>query len=181
VPLTESAVQKILSSKVSFPKTINLAVVRIADSHGGLDFQMIDQELAENFYSKTNWGARVQSIIPMPQVMVANPATLSSLRQSAVLLQADALLIIKPFSYGDWKFQWFEENKAKATTSLEVLLMDVRTSVVPYTAVITETVELEKNDKDYSQYELMSRAKKASESKALLQVSSFLQKFLAKF
>ena len=179
-PLNETAVQKILSSKVAFPKSINLAIVRLAESNDGLDFQVIDQDIAEKFYNKANWGSRVQSIIPVPQVMFAKPATLASLRQAAVLLQADALLIIKPVSYSDWKFQWFDEDKAKGTTSLEVLLMDTRTSVVPYTSIVTETTEVLKDKADYNNHELLDRAKKTSETKALLQVAPAVQKFMTK-
>jgi hypothetical protein len=179
-PLNEAAIQKILSSKVAFPKTIHLAIVRLSESSDGLDFQMIDQEIAEKFYNKVNWGNRVRSIIPVPQVMIAKPATLTSLRQAAVLLQADALLIIKPVSYSDWKFQWFEDDKAKGITSLEVLLLDTKTSVVPYTSIITETVEIRKDKADYGNDELMNRAKKASEVKALLQVAPAVQKFMSK-
>lgn len=180
-PLSETAVQKILSSKVVLPKAINLAIVRLSDSSSELDFQTIDQEIADKFYNKANWGGRVQSITPVPQVMLAKPVTITTLRQAAVLLQADALLIIKPVSYGDSKFQWFEKDKAKGITSLEVLLLDTRTSVVPFTQVVTETAEIAKDkDNDYSNYELISRAKKASEAKALLQVPSAIQKFISK-
>lgn len=179
-PLSEAAVQKILSSKVVLPKMINLAIVRLDDSADGLDFQTVDKEVAEKFYAKSNWGSRVQSIIPVPQVMLSKPVTLIGLRQAAALLQADALLIIKPVSYGDWKFQLFEDNKAKGITSLELLLMDTRTSVVPYTSVITETAEVSKDRGEYSDYELTARAKKESETKALMQVPSAIQKFISK-
>jgi hypothetical protein len=178
-PLNEVAIQKILSSRVVMPKIINLAIVRLSDSADGLDFQMIDQEIADKFYNKSNWGTRVQSVTPVPQVMIARPATIASLRQAAVLLQADALLIIKPISYSDWKFQWFEDNKAKGTTSLEILLLDTRTSVVPYTSIVTETAVIAKENSDYTNYELMNRAKKASEHKALLQVPSAVLKFIS--
>lgn len=179
-PLSEAAVQKILASKVSMPKMINLAIVRLSDSNEGLDLQTVDQEIAEQFYNKAAWGTRVQSIIPVPQVMLARPVTLMGLRQAAVLLQADALLIIKPVSYTDWKYQWFENDKAKGVTSLEVLLLDTRTSVVPYTSMITETAEVAKDKADYSTYETMLRAKKASETKALLQIAPAVQKFISK-
>lgn len=178
--LSEAAIQKILTSRVSMPKSINLAVVRLSEASDGLEFQTIDQTIAEQFYSKVNWGARVQSIIPMPQVMIAKPVTLVSLRQAAALLQADALVIIKPVSYGDWKFEAFEASKGKGVTSIEVLLLDTRTSVVPFTLLITETAEVAKEASDYSQFELTARAKKASEAKALLQVAPAIQKFMTK-
>jgi len=177
-PLTEAAIQKILSSKVVLPQKINLAIVRLSDSMDGLDFQIIDNQLAEQFYKKENWGSRIQSLIPVPQVILSKPVTISGLRKAAVLLQADALLVIKPVSYVDWKFQWFEKDTAKGMTSLEVLLLDSRTSVVPYTSMITETVEVPAKKSDYNQYELMNRAKKASETKAMLQIAPAVQKFL---
>lgn len=179
-PLSEAAVQKILSSKVALPKMINLAIVRLDDSADGLDFQTIDKDVADKFYAKANWGSRVQSIIPVPQVMLSKPVTLIGLRQAAALLQADALLIIKPVSYGDWKFRLFDENKAKGITSLEILLMDTRTSVVPFTSLVTETAEIAKDGNDYNDYELTARAKKESESKALMQVAPAVQKFITK-
>ncbi|MCC7404152.1 MAG: hypothetical protein IT288_07110 [Bdellovibrionales bacterium] len=76
--------------------------------------------------------------------------------------------------------QFFENDKAKGVTSLEVLLLDTRTSVVPFTSLITEVAEVTKENGDYSTHELMSRAKKASEAKALLQIPSALHQFFAK-
>jgi len=178
--LSEAAIQKILTSKVVLPKAINLAIVRLSDSDGELEFQTVDQEVANQFYNKANWGGRVQSIIPVPQVMLAKPMTLTSLRQAAVLLQADAIVIIKPMSYGDWQFQWLDQTKGKGITTLEVLLLDTRTSVVPYTSLITESVEITKNENDNGTYELVMRAKKSSEAKALLQVAPAIQKFISK-
>lgn len=178
-PLNETSIQKILDSKVALPKNINLAVVRLADSESGLSFQTVDQDIADQFYKTVNWGNRVQSIIPLPQVMLAKPVTLTSLRQAAVLLQADALLIIKPISMSDWKHQWFDATKAKAQTSLELLLLDTRTSVVPYTSLISSEVEVSKNDSDYDTQELLMRAKRESEKKAFLQIPTALQKFIS--
>lgn len=174
-PLDEKSIQKVLNSKIRIPRAINLAVTRVGSDS---DFQRIDQKVAQDFYAKKNWGKRVQSIIPVPRVLIEAPISINTLRRSAVLLQADMHLIIMPFSYGDWKFQWFEKNKAKATTSLEVLLLDTRTGVIPFTSIITETVEVEKVDDEYSNTELVSRARRDSEKKALIQVAKQVKTFL---
>lgn len=178
--LNEASIQKILTSKVALPKAINLAVIRLSDSDDGVDFQTVDREVADQFYNKSNWGGRVQSVIPVPLLMLARPVTLNSIRQAAVLLQVDAIVIIKPVSYGNSQVQWFEKDKAKGITSLEVLLLDTRTSVVPFTSLVTETAEVTKETNDYETYELVKRAKKASETKALLQVAPAVQKFISK-
>ncbi len=178
--LTEASIQKILSSKIVLPKTLSVAVIRIADSSYGLNFQTIDNQIAEEFYKKDNWGTRVKTLIPVPQIMIASPITLSGLRQSAVILQSDLLIVVKPSSYSEWKFQWLDENKAKGITTLEVLALDTRTGIVPFSSIVTEQAEVFKsNEKDYSIYELEIRAKKESEKKALLQVTRQVSSFLS--
>lgn len=178
-PMSEAAVQKILSSKIALPKKMNLAVVRLSESQQGLDFKMVDQEIAAKFYALENWGPRVQSVIPVPELLLPKPVTIAGLRQAAVLLQADELLVIKPSSYGDWRAEFFAANKAKGITSLEVLLLDTRTSVVPFTSIVTETAEISEEKADYSNHELENRAKKVSEAKALLKVAPAVRKFFA--
>lgn len=174
-PLSESAIQKVLNSKVKIPKKVSLAVTRINSTH---EFQRIDEVIAKDFYDTKNWGKRVQTIIPVPQVLINDPVTIEGLRRSAVLLQADMLLIVMPYSYGNWKFKWFEQNRARGTTSLEVLLLDIRTGVIPFTSIITETVEIKKDSKEYDNNELVSRARVSSEKKALIQVATQVEHFL---
>ena len=178
--MSEDAIKKILSSRVVLPKSISLAVVRLSDVGDGLGFQTIDEDIAAQFYNKAAWGTRVQTIIPVPQILIGRPVTLTSLRQAAIMLQADALLIVRPVSYGDWKMRLFEDNKAKGISTLEVLLLDTRTSVVPFTELVTESVELTKDKADYTDYEMVNRAKKASENKALLKIAPELQRFFSK-
>ncbi|AYF43759.1 hypothetical protein BALOs_0749 [Halobacteriovorax sp. BALOs_7] len=173
--LSEKDIQRLLSSRVKINKKVNIAVTRLNSNN---DFQRIDEEVAQRLYKRRNWGAKAQSIIPMPQLLIESPISLSNLRRSAVLLQADLLVVIAPRSVVDWDFNFFEDNTAKATTSLEVILLDIRTGVVPFTSIITETVELKKINNDYSNEEMLERARIESEKKALFQVSGQVAGFL---
>lgn len=178
--LSEDAVQKILSSKVALPKKVTLAVVRLVDTRdGGLNFQMVDKELEQQFFEKKLWGDRVQSLILVPQIMISHPITLQSLRQAAALLQADALVVIRPLTYSLGKASLFSDNMAKSTTSIEVLVLDTRTNVVPYTSLITEDAEITETSNDYSQMDLLGRAMRVSEKKAMLQVPAAIDKFMS--
>lgn len=178
--LDEHTIQKILSSKVMLPKKVSLAIVRLSEYGGELNAITVDKDVASGLYRREIWGDRVQSVTPVPTVLLASPVTLKSLRQAAVLLQADALLIIKPVSSGTWKEQWFEANLAKSKTSLEVLLLDTRTSVVPFTAIVSETAEIKKGDEDYNNFDLLSRARQESEKKALLQVAPQVTEYISR-
>jgi hypothetical protein len=174
---SEASIQEVLNRKIVMPKKITLAVLKLNASGSGGDFQILDQEIADQFYKLTNWGKRVQSIVPIPQVMLSSQVNLKSIRQSAVRLQADAVVIIKPMSYGDWKFD-FLDKKAKGITTLEVLVLDTRTGLIPYTSLVSESAEILKAEEDFGTSEFVSRAKKTSEKRALLKVAPQVEKFL---
>ena len=88
--LSEPAIQKILSSKIKLPKTIQLAVLRLNPNSYGQNFE-IDDEMVEQFYSGLEKSGRIKGVIPVPEALVSQPVKISSMRLSAVLLQADML------------------------------------------------------------------------------------------
>jgi hypothetical protein len=178
--LSEEAISKLLSSKVVLPKNIRLAVVRVSDFAAPLrgEMQILDHDIAKDFYAKNKWGDRIVSVIPVPQAMLSKPVTLANIRKSAALLQADAVVVVRPVSISDSKYRVFEKDTSKATTTIEVLLLDTRTSAVPFTSVITETAELPNIAADYNQYEMQLRAQTESEKRALLQVPEAIEKFI---
>jgi hypothetical protein len=176
--LNEAGIQKILANRVVLPRQVRLAVVRLpapGENHG---LSEINDETVSGFYQKNNWGPRIVSVIPTPELLLSKNPSISSLRQTAAYLQADAILVIKPMVRSDWKFMVFEKNKAIATSTLEVVLIDTRTGAVPYTTLVTEKASAVKSDQDFSEYEFELRAKKESETKAMLQVPQDVKTFL---
>ena len=75
----------------------------------------------------------------------------------------------------------FEANKAKAQTTVQAFLLDTRTSIIPYTALISKTAEVSKDGgKDYSDYDAMKRAKLESEKLVLKELADSLAGFVKK-
>lgn len=178
--VSEEKIEKFLSGRISLPKEIIIGVVRLKESSDGLGFNKVDDELAQKFYSSNSWGARVRSVVPVPSLLMSSPINLKGLRQTAALLQANMLVILSPITYTDSKYNWLQSDKVKGITNLEVIVMDTKTGAIPFTQVISETVELEADkNKDYDIYESMNRAKFESEKKAILQVSKAVGQFLS--
>lgn len=177
-PLKEEAVRKLLSSKVTLPAQTRLALVRLSEGADGIGGE-VSGSIAEGVYSRPAWGPRVRSLTPLPELLLPKPISIDGLRRAALLLQADALVVLRPVSRGDWRHRAFAKNQGKALATVEVLLVDVRTGTVPYTALVSERIETEKSDADYDNYELRERARQLAEEKALLQVPTLVGKFLA--
>ena len=173
----EAKIGQLLDGRIPIRNKVNLAVVRLGGTLSDDQYQPLDQEVANKFYDSSQWGPRVITVTPVPDLLLSGQSDFQSLRRSAALLQADMLLIISPNSKADWKFNMVQENRAKAVTHLDVLLMDVRTGTFPFTAIALEQVELKKQEDDYSNNELMVRAKAASEKKAYLSLIPKVQGF----
>jgi hypothetical protein len=176
--LNEVGIQKLLANRVVLPKQVRLAIVRLPGTTVNQGFDEIRDDTATGFYQKSNWGPRVGAVIPTPELLLSKNPTLASLRQTGAYLQADAVLVVKPLVRSDWKFMAFEKNKATATTTLEVILIDTRTGAVPYTTIVTESVSVAKSDQDFSETDYQLRTKKDSEAKAMLKVPEDLKIFL---
>jgi hypothetical protein len=174
--LGEPEIQKLLQSKVEFPKKIHIAIALISES-SSFRPQVVSREL-EDLYKIESWGSRVVAVTPLPQLLLGEKISLKSLRQSAALLQADALVVIKPISRADWRFQFFSATEAKATSFTEILLLDTRTSVVPFTSLISESVEIEEGGDDFSKGELLERARMKSEALAQKKIPEQIATYL---
>ncbi len=176
--LNEDSIQKLLESKIKIPKRVTLAVVRLNDSSQNYDFTPLDKEIAKDFYNLKNWGPRVQSVVHVPNIMLPHPMSLKGLRSVAALLQADMVLVISPQSVMDWELRVLDENQAKSFTHLDVLLMDTRTGAIPYTFMAAKSAEVRKVASDYTNQEMMDRAKHLSEKKAYLEMQPQVMQFL---
>ena len=175
--LSDESIQALLKSRVVAPAKVNVAVVRLKN-YEGFELRPLDDQVSEKFYTRKNWGPRVQSVMPVPEILLQNHVTLDNLRSTAALMRADLLIIISPTNAVDSRFSLFDETKAKARTNLDVLLMDVRTGAIPFTYIASEQAEIPKDRKDYSTTELMQRAILESEKKAHLALMAPITDFI---
>lgn len=173
--LGEEEISRLLNSKIEIPREFHLAVVFLSDSTF-FETKYLSPQL-ERFFDRKEWGGRVQAISPVPQSLLGKSSDLKSLRRAAALLQADMLLVIKPVTRTDWRFSFFR-SRAKAISSVEVMLVDTRTSVVPFTVLSSAAIEQSEQEEDFNHSELIERAKLESEYKALEGIPKIVRKFL---
>ncbi len=173
--LGEKEISKLLSAKIEIPREFHLAVVFLSDSTF-FETKYLSPQM-ERFFDRKEWGDRVQAISPVPQSLLGNSSDLKSLRRAAALLQADMLLVIKPVTRADWRFSFFR-SRAKSISSVEVMLVDTRTSVVPFTVLSSGTIERSEKEEDFNHSEVIERAKLESEYKALEKIPKIIREFL---
>jgi hypothetical protein len=186
--LSEEAVSRILSSKVELPAKAKLALMRFPDSEGARSYgryywrdeqylklqqsqiDALSQVLAASTY--------IAEVTPLPSLMTPTKASIPLLREAAVRMQADLLLVFRVGSDTYSQYRAFAKDKVKAYSTCELVLLDVRTGLVPFTRVISrERLEL-KQSADLDLSETMRRAEQSSAADALKAAADDLVNFL---
>jgi hypothetical protein len=173
--LGEEAVARILSSKLELPAKAKVAVMRFPDAERwGTRYYWRDEQYLKLQQSQmdtlsTALMASDQSmeVTPLPSLMTPRLVSIPILREAAVRMQADMLLVFRVGTDTYSQYRTFAKDKVKAYSTCELVLLDVRTGLVPFTRVVSrESLEL-KQSTDLDLGEAMRRAEDLSSAEAL--------------
>ncbi|MBK6929539.1 MAG: hypothetical protein IPH12_01250 [Saprospirales bacterium] len=170
--ISEFDIPRILDGKIALRDTIRLAVFQF----GAAQARRIPWYDEENLKTQQQWldsftlalqrAPRIQRVQYLPGMITGDNPDIHQLRESAVRLQADMLLVYSLNSDLFLKYRTFKKEEAKAFATCEILLMDIRTGVIPFTYIATTSAQSKKEKSDFDPGELNKRAR----DKAVLQV-----------
>ena len=188
--LSEEAIKTILSSKIIIPTRAKLAIMKFPGSEGlavkyyGFDYWRSEaylktqQEYIDLLSQKLEDSSRISEVTLLPSLLTPKDATIPILREASVRLQADLLFVYRISSDVYQQYKWFEKDKVKAFSTCEVVLLDVKTGLIPYTKVVTkESIQL-KEKKDFNINETRKRAEKDAVLSSLNIIADDLKTFL---
>jgi hypothetical protein len=101
------------------------------------------------------------------------------LREAAARCQADLLLVYASGSVTYEKYRFLSPNVTKARCTVEAILLDVRTGLVPFTSVATQEYEAKKTSEDMTFAETIARGRAQAERVALGEIADSVVAFLA--
>ena len=184
--LPDAAVAKILGSAVQVYEQPKLAIIKFPDQ--GLqfygpyywrneDYVKLQQSQITALTSSLPL-EQMGRVFPLPSLMTPRQMSIPLLREAAVRVQADLLVIYRTHADTYTRSRAFAKDKVKAYSTCEVVLLDIATGIAPFTTVMTrdrlETQTLE--DLDFS--ETIRRAEQGATSDALRAAADDLAKFV---
>lgn len=187
--ISEEDIRRLLDGNIKLPDSARIAVYNFGTSslssfysayRYNEEFLKLKQSYMDTLSSKLNTSERVQKVILMPSMITSRNVTLTNLRESAVRLQADLLIIFSTKSDIYYKYKAFRKDQAKAYATIETVLLDIRTGVVPFSSIITKERLIQKEDKDLNITETQKRAANEAVIAALSESSKALVEFLNK-
>jgi hypothetical protein len=185
--MSDDAVARILSSKLELPAKAKLAIMKFPDSEGSRygrfywrdeDYLKLQQSQMDGLARALLASDQIVEVTPLPTLMTPPKVSIPVLREAAVRMQADLLLVFRIGSDTYSQYRAFSKDKVKAYSTCEIVLLDVRTGLVPFTRVISrEQLEL-KQPGDLDLSETMRRAEEASAAQTLKAAADDLVAFV---
>jgi len=184
--ITEEGIQRLLDGKIQLPDTVRIAILNMNSTYNNYNRYYWNNEEAlkterDNFdllKSKLDSTGRTKKVFLLPKLMTKSNPSIAQLRESAVRMQADLLLVFHIQSDIYYKYKVFKKDEVKGFATCEALLMDIRTGVIPFSDVLTHDVLLKKGDEDFNNEELRRRAIQEASKMTLETLGNSLYSFL---
>jgi hypothetical protein len=188
--LGDEAVKRILSSKLELPGKAKLALMKFPDNQGwgarfygpyywrNEEYLKLQQAQADTLSKALLASDQIVEVIPLPSLMIPQQMSIPVLREAAVRMQADLLLVFRLAGDTYSQYRLFAKDKAKAYSTCELVLLDIRTGLVPFARVLTrERLELQQST-DLDLAETMRRAEERAAAEALQTAAAELVQFV---
>jgi hypothetical protein len=186
--LGDEAVAKILSSKLELAANPRLAIMKFPENGSGgfygspywrsEKYLKLQQEQMAALTAAVLSSGQLTQVLVLPSLMTPNHVTLPVLREAAVRMQADLLLIFRIGSDSYWQNRLFSKDKVKAYSTCEIVLLDTRTGLVPFTRVVSREKLEFKQPEDLDLSETSRRAELVASTETLASAGEDLAAFL---
>ncbi|MFY8035596.1 MAG: hypothetical protein ACOVMQ_00445 [Cyclobacteriaceae bacterium] len=187
--ISESDIQRLLNGKIRLPDTVRVAVYKYGSSsisryfsywQSDEEYLRTQQAFVDELIDKIGSSSKVKKVIPVPSLMVTTKPNITQLRETAVRLQADILVVYSITSDIYYKYHLFKKSEAKAFATTETILMDTRTGVIPHSSVITKDKLVTKVQEDLSDEETRKNAEREAIMATLKETGNRIAQFLDK-
>jgi len=167
--ISEESIQKLLSGKLVLPDTVRIAIYQYAKAprnryyysyYSDEDFLKTQQSFIDTLLNRLSDASRVRKVVLIPNLMISSTPNITNMRETAVRLQADLLLVFSVTSDIYYKYRVFSRDEAKAFATTECMLMDIRTALVPFSTIVTKDFYSKKKDSDTNLEELRKRTER---------------------
>jgi len=186
--ISEDNIQILLDGYSFLPEKLRVAVVNVDNkplvnrryAWNDEDYLSSRQKYLSAMTTNLEAQDRVQKVTLIPDMMIPASPSFTTIREAAVRMQADVVLVysIRGGLYSKYKAFSADEYKAFATT--QVMIMDVRTGLVPFTTVVTDDYLSKKEKSDFNDAEAQRRVQEEAVLQTLTRVCMDINTFLGK-
>lgn len=180
--LADAEIERILHYRLKLPAKNRIAILKLSSEnywrYYSNDFTQLNETIAADFIGQLRGSPRVYDASFLPSMLVPEQRTVPYLREAAARYQADLLLAYRSNCRTFEKYKFIDPNETRAYCSVEAVLLDVRSGIVPFTVVSSNEFSARKEPGDTNFNETIKKAEIAAVAKSLNEAASQLNLFL---
>lgn len=161
--ISEENVQKILDGTYQLPQKLRVAIVMLENPQqrrywwNDEDYLKTQQSYLDLFTQKMKQSPRVTKLSVVPDLLISRSPSFTQIREAALRMQADVAVVYAINSDLYSKFKLFGKDDLKAFATTQLIVLDVRTGLVPFSTIVTRDVLSQKKKEELSEWEARSR------------------------
>lgn len=161
--ISEENIQKILEGSYRLPSTIRIAIVRLEGSRqqryfwNDESYLKTRQSFLDSFNARLRLSPRVTAITSIPDIIISKPPSFTNIREAAVRMQCDMALVYSITDDLYSRYKTFSSPDIKAFATTQLILIDVRTGLIPFSITVTKDFLSKKTKEDLDLSEARDR------------------------
>ena len=177
--ISEENIQKILDGTFKLPQKLRVAIVRLEPTSqlkrywSDEQYLKTQQSYLDLFSEKFKQSPRVTKVSIIPDLLISKSPSFTNIREAAVRMQADIVVVYSITSDIYSKYKFFSKADIKAFATTQLIILDVRTGLIPFSAIVTKDYLSQKKKEELDNSEASSRIQNEA---VLLTISDIGQK-----
>lgn len=164
--ISEENIQKILDGTYKMPQQLRVAILKLDGPQktyywynwGDEAYLRTQQAFLDSFTAKFKQSTRIAKMMAIPDLLMSkSQQSLTTIRESAVRMQADLVVAYAINSDIYTKYRGFKRPDIKAYATTQLIIMDVRTGLVPFSTIVTRDFLAMKKKEDLDIVEARNR------------------------
>ncbi len=185
--INEEGIQKILDGSFKLPTQLRVAIVKLENSQvrrnywsywSDEEYLKTQQSYLDLFAERFRQSSRVIKLSVIPDLLISKTPSFTNIREAAVRMQADIVVVysISGDIYSKYKFLSKPDIKAFATTQL--IILDVRTGLVPFSTIVTKDFLAHKGKEEINNTEARNRIQNEAVLMTINEIGQQVTEFL---
>ena len=179
--LSDAAIQRALAARVTLPASTRVVVVPLDRGrrwYWSDDLNTLSDETVRRLTTTLEASDRVREADLLPALLTTRRATVPQLRAAGARSQADLLVLYRVETRSFQRRPFLAPVETRAYSNLEALLLDVRTGLIPFSTIVSASVEATKAREEHDASETRRQAELQAVAEALAQLGREVRTFL---
>ncbi len=162
--IPEENIQKILDGSYKLPQELRVAIVKLEPASPLKRYYWSDEQYLKTqqsyldlFADRFRQSSRVTKLSVIPDLLISRTPTFTAIREAAVRMQADVVVVYAITSDTYSKYKLFSKAYIKAFATTQLIILDVRTGLIPFSTIVTKDHLSQKKKEELDNAEATSR------------------------